>query len=73
MKNLKEGLTDRVKNQFRSLSGRLSPENLACDGEISAAQVNVRKRQIQKEWAELELKAGVKVTMDDIFNWYWNK
>ena len=32
-------LSDNLKHKFMCLSGQLSPENLAQDGELSTAQV----------------------------------
>ena len=47
---------------FSALENRLSPENLACDGECSAHQVRQRRAQIKREWKALEAKYGVKLT-----------
>jgi len=65
----KTGLTPEIKSKFEGLAGRLSPENLCCDGEISGAQVVARKRQIMAEWAALELQAGVRVSEDEVWGW----
>jgi hypothetical protein len=59
-------IPDDIHKQFESLANRLSPENLACDGEISRAQTHARYRQIMREWAVLERKVGRKVTQDEI-------
>jgi hypothetical protein len=55
------GLPANAINQFESLENRLSPENLACDGEISQAQVRKRYKQCMKEWHDLEAQWGVKI------------
>lgn len=58
-----------VRGAFSSLVSRLSPENLCCDGEISRAEVQRRHRQIIKEWRELEVKVGRKVSEDEVYAW----
>jgi len=60
---------EECKEWFKSLVGRLSPENLACDGEISVAEVNQRRRDILAEWAELESIMGRKVTQEEAEDW----
>ena len=51
-----------IRGQFDSLCSRLSPENLACDGEISKSQITVRLRQIRKE--SLTVSKIIKDKMD---------
>jgi hypothetical protein len=58
-------------DQFSSLSCRLSPENLHCDGEVSRAEAGRRKARIMKEWAALEKKAGFKVTNEQVEKILW--
>jgi hypothetical protein len=55
-----------IMQQFFGLANRLSPENLSCDGEISKAQVQVRYRQIMREWAALERRVGQKVSLEEV-------
>ena len=59
----------RIMEQFGYLVNRLSPENLHCDGEISAAQAAKRKAQIMREWAELERQLGRKMTEEDVYRY----
>jgi hypothetical protein len=48
--------------QMRSnLESALSPENLTCDGELSAAQVRVRYRQLTRLQEEL-IRIGSRVS-----------
>jgi len=54
-------LSETAQIEFWNLEGRLSPENLCCDGECSKAQVRQRERAIWKEWRALEKKYKVKV------------
>ncbi len=63
-------LTMELKALFCDLSGRLSPENLTCDGELSRSQVNARRKAILKEWAAAEKQAGCKVTEDETWAWW---
>jgi hypothetical protein len=65
----KTGLTEEAKQEFLNLAGRLSPENLHCDGEISRAQANKRRAQINREWRDLEAQVGRKVSEDEAWNW----
>jgi hypothetical protein len=55
------------------LAGKLSPENLYCDGECSQAEANRRYKQIMREWHKLEKKAGKKMTEDEAWAWYIKK
>ena len=56
-----KGLPKEAIEAFSWLENRLSPENLACDGECSRAETNRRYRQCMKEWKALEKKYNVKV------------
>jgi hypothetical protein len=49
---------------FEVLEGRLSPENLCCDGEASPAQVRNMSRYYNNCWKELEKIAGKKRTQN---------
>lgn len=59
-----------LKARFVDLAGRLSPENLSCDGELSARQVAARRKAIMTEWAVCERAYGSKVTEDDAWDWF---
>ena len=61
-----ENLSEELFEKFDALTCRLSPENLACDGEISQAEVGRRFRQIRKEWKALEKESGRSVSQDEI-------
>ena len=58
-----------IKDKFMSLASRLSPENLAMDGEISRAQIKKRLQQIRREWRELEKQVGRKVYEDELWDY----
>ena len=49
------------------LACRLSPENLACDGEASSSYIKKELRDIRKEWKALEKRVGFKVSENDIW------
>lgn len=53
-------------NWFFQLSGELSPENLACDGEASAAHIRNSLRDIRGAWKELETICGRRFSEDEI-------
>lgn len=55
-------LSTELTKSFEDLACRLSPENLACDGEIPQWQVKIRLRKIQAEWKALENEAGRRVS-----------
>lgn len=55
-------LSAELTKAFEDLACRLSPENLACDGEIPQWQVKIRLKEIQAEWKALEMKAGRSVS-----------
>lgn len=62
--------THPLFSRFINLCGRLSPENLCCDGECSRAEVNSRHRQIMSEWRYLEKVAGFAVSEDEVWAIY---
>lgn len=62
-------ITAEIKKAFIDLVCRLSPENLACDGEISKTEIDRRYRQILKEWKVLEAKVGRKVSEEEAEKW----
>lgn len=47
----------------------LSPENLTCDGELSAAAVARKRRRIQRSWTWFEAQLGRKVSEDEVIQW----
>jgi hypothetical protein len=55
-----------LRNAFRRLCNRLSPENLTADGEIRGRAVTARKAQIMREWKALEALAGGKVSQSAV-------
>ncbi len=57
-------------DRFLDLASALSPENLTCDGELSAAESNRRYKQLMKEWRALEHQFGRKVDEDEIWGIY---
>lgn len=59
-------LSEDLFKQFDALCGRLSPENLSCDGECSNAEVNRRHAAIVNAWKELEKQAGRRVTQEEV-------
>lgn len=63
-------LTKELKSKFCELAGRLSPENLSCDGELSRSKVAARQKAIMREWAALEKAAGCEVTEDETWGWW---
>ena len=64
---------EEIMNDFDDLIGRLSPENLCCDGEISRTQVNKRRAQIWREWNALEKELGRKVSEDEAEEYSYKK
>jgi hypothetical protein len=55
------GLPQEAISAFSALENRLSPENLACDGECTKAQTRQRYAQCMREWKALEKKYSIKV------------
>jgi len=56
-----------ILKKFAGLACRLSPENLCCDGEISRAEVNKRRRKIDREWINLEKEFGQMVGIREVW------
>jgi len=57
------------KKAFINLVCRLSPENLACDGEISEPEIDLRYAQCMREWRALEKQVGRKVSEEEAEKW----
>lgn len=55
---------------FNILSGELSPENLHCDGEISASAARKKYNHFMAAWRGLEKIYGESVTEDDVYRWW---
>ncbi len=47
-----------VLNEFQDLECQLSPENLHCDGEITRAQAESKRKKIMRRWKELVAELG---------------
>ncbi len=59
---------EKTHQKFVSLAGALSPENLACDGELPKTETQKRLKSLKKEWKELEKKVGFKVSENSVWN-----
>jgi hypothetical protein len=68
-RGLNEGLTPEIKREFGNLANALSPENLHCDGEITAAQARKKHARIMMEWRALEARVGRKVDESETYAW----
>ena len=58
---------DEFFKHFDKILCDLSPENLCCDGEISASAARKKASGLHAEWRELERLFGRKVTEDEIY------
>ena len=54
---------------FERLIDELSPENLACDGEISGPALLAKSAQLRATWADLEDIYGRPVSEDEVYIW----
>ena len=64
---MNNGITAEQREKFLTLACRLSPENLCCDGEISAAQARRKAKVLNRQWKELEGEVGRKVSEDEVW------
>lgn len=61
----REGVFDRnAAILLNSLAGEFSPENLTCDGELRGAQLQEKKRVLNRKWKALELYFGCEIEND---------
>jgi hypothetical protein len=51
---------EECEEVFKNLETDLSPENLQCDGDVSAAQVRKTYNYYKQVWADVEGIAGYK-------------
>ena len=63
----RQSLSVKLQAAFDGLLCRLSPENLCCDGEASAAEVEASRRRIAGEWSVLESRAGRRVSEEEVY------
>lgn len=61
---------EECKPIFMHLVGDLSPENLTCDGELSPARVNAKRKLYMAAWGELERIAGRTVSESEAYSYY---
>lgn len=62
-----EGVFERhAVKLLNSLAGEFSPENLTCDGELYGAQLQEKKRVLDRKWKAMELYFGYEIE-NDIF------
>ena len=61
-------MKSEILKKFAILSSCLSPENLACDGECSRAEIRQRYKAIMKEWKALEKIVGRKVNEAETYH-----
>lgn len=66
----KELTAPQMEKIFADLAGKLSPECLHCDGEISYEEAMAKKALIDAQWAELEKLYGCKVSEEDTYQWW---
>lgn len=64
-------IAPELRERFLDLECQLSPENLSCDGELSRAEVEARRKRILSEWAALEKEAGRAVSHQEAESWLW--
>jgi hypothetical protein len=63
---------NETMNKFAKILGKLSPENLYCDGECSYMEAQQKKDKLKSEWKRLETELGRKVSEDQVLNWVMN-
>jgi hypothetical protein len=62
-----------IMKYFSRLTSDLSPENLHCDGEISASAARAKHREIMQAWRYLEAKLGRKMTEEEVYKHEMNR
>lgn len=60
-------MTDAQRRQFQSLACALSPENLACDGELRGRALATKAKRLRGEWSKLEKAVGRRVSEDEVW------
>jgi hypothetical protein len=60
-------LPQDLYQEFLGLASALSPENLTCDGELSASLAAAKAAQLRAKWRRLEANVGRKVTEDEVW------
>lgn len=60
-------MTATQRRQFQTLAAALSPENLACDGELRGRALVAKAKRLRGEWAKLEKAVGRRVSEDEVW------
>lgn len=60
----------KIMIELVDLAGKLSPENLHEDGEISNAQAMKKYKVLKLRWLALEKKLGRGISEGEVWNWY---
>lgn len=60
---------DVVMGELLDVECSLSPENLSCDGELSASKVQMRRIELLRKRGALERELGRTVTSDEVWKW----
>lgn len=58
----------QILDDIRDVDCQLSPENLSCDGELSARQVRVKYRKLMAQRNQLVKELGRKPTTKELFD-----
>ena len=58
-----------LMQKIADVYGNLSPENLTCDGECSAAEVRIRRSRFNRELKDLFKRLGRKVSESEAYNY----
>lgn len=62
-------INDGQKQRFIDLACALSPENLACDGDLSYRQAREREASLRNQWESLEIELVRKVSETEADGW----
>lgn len=58
-----------ILKQFEKLCDDYPPENVTCDGELSARGIKLGIPMLEGNWYYLELSLGMRVDKDKFENW----
>ncbi len=67
------GVEGHILHAIDQIYGDLSPENLTCDGELSAGRVRQKANALHRQLGHLQKALGHEVSESDIINWTQTK
>jgi len=71
--NMFAGVENLILEAINVIYGELSPENLSCDGELSATRIKEKRIVLQRQLMGLQLALGRNISEEQAWEWEKSK